>query len=146
MDRTESLFCSHFLADRGALDGCTRPGSLVGSRASDVPAPPGAPSVARNAARLTGRRVNLAGLLSVAIGVALIGAGPALADRIEDKQAEAQGVLADIEALDAELGQSIEAYNAATIELDVIKADLRVESPPDRRRARQPQDRPEPSG
>jgi cell wall-associated NlpC family hydrolase len=68
--------------------------------------------------------VTLAGLLLVAFGVALIGAGPALADRIEDKKAEAQQVLADIEALDAELGQSIEAYNAATIELDAIKADL----------------------
>ena len=56
--------------------------------------------------------------------MALIGAGPALADRIEDKRAEAQQVLADIEALDAELGQSIEAYNAATIELDAINADL----------------------
>jgi peptidoglycan DL-endopeptidase CwlO len=74
---------------------------------------------------LTGRRVTLAGLLSVAIGVALIGAGPALADRIEDKKAEAEQVLADIQALDAELGQSIEAYNAATIELDAIKSDLR---------------------
>jgi peptidoglycan DL-endopeptidase CwlO len=68
--------------------------------------------------------VTLAGLLSVAIGVALIGAGPALADRIEDKKAEAEQVLADIQALDAELGQSIEAYNAATIELDAIKSDL----------------------
>ena len=68
--------------------------------------------------------MTLAGLLSVAIGVALIGAGPALADRIEEKRAEAQQVLADIEALDAELGLSIEAYNAATIELDAINADL----------------------
>jgi cell wall-associated NlpC family hydrolase len=68
--------------------------------------------------------VTLAGLLTIAIGVALVGAGPALADRIEDKTAEAQEVLADIEALDAELGQSIEAYNAATIELDAINADL----------------------
>jgi cell wall-associated NlpC family hydrolase len=70
--------------------------------------------------------VTLAGLLTVAIGVALIGAVPAFADpRVDDKRAEAQSVLADIEALDAELGQSIEAYNAATIELDAIKADLR---------------------
>jgi cell wall-associated NlpC family hydrolase len=69
--------------------------------------------------------VTLAGLLAVAIGVALFGAVPAYADRIEDKNAEAQQVLADIEALDAELGQSIEAYNAATIKLDAIKADLR---------------------
>jgi peptidoglycan DL-endopeptidase CwlO len=69
--------------------------------------------------------VTLTGLLLVAFGVALIGAVPALADpRIDAKRAEAQQVLADIEALDAELGQSIEAYNAATIELDAIKADL----------------------
>ena len=70
--------------------------------------------------------MTLAGLLAVAIGVALFGAVPAYADRIEDKKAEAQQVLADIEALDAELGQSIEAYNAATIKLDAIKADLRL--------------------
>ena len=82
------------------------------------------PRLRATRARSTGRRVTLAGLLLVAFGVALIGAGPALADRIEDKRAEAQQVLADIEALDAELGHSIEAYNAATIELDAIKADL----------------------
>jgi cell wall-associated NlpC family hydrolase len=68
--------------------------------------------------------VTLTGLLIVAFGVALIGAVPAYADRIEDKRAEAQQVLADIQELDAELGQSIEAYNAATIELDAIEADL----------------------
>ena len=73
---------------------------------------------------MTGRRVTLTGLLIVAFGVALIGAVPAYADRIEDKRAEAQQVLADIQELDAELGQSIEAYNAATIELDAIEADL----------------------
>jgi cell wall-associated NlpC family hydrolase len=69
--------------------------------------------------------VTLAGLLAVAFGAALFGAVPAYADRIEDKQAEAQQVLADIEALDAELGQTIEAYNEATIKLDAIMADLR---------------------
>lgn len=70
--------------------------------------------------------MTLTGLLLVAFGVALIGAVPAFADRIEDKRAEAQRVLADIQALDAELGKTIEAYNAATIELDAIKADLRA--------------------
>jgi peptidoglycan DL-endopeptidase CwlO len=64
--------------------------------------------------------------LAVLLAVALIGAAPAFADRIEDKKAEAQQVLADIEALDARLGQSIEAYNAATIKLDAIKADLQA--------------------
>ena len=38
-------------------------------------------------------------------------------------------MLADIEALDAELGHSIEAYNAATIELDAFKADLEANRP-----------------
>jgi len=61
----------------------------------------------------------------LAVSVALVGAVPALADpRIDAKRAEAQQVLADIEALDARLGLSIEAYNAATIKLDAIKADL----------------------
>jgi cell wall-associated NlpC family hydrolase len=69
--------------------------------------------------------VTLTGLLLVAFGVALIGAVPALADpRVDEKRAEAQRVLTDIQALDAELAVSIEAYNAATIELDAIKADL----------------------
>jgi len=78
-------------------------------------------------ARSTGRRRNLAGLLVAVIGVALLAAVPALADpRIDAKRAEAQQVLADIQALDSKLAQSIEAYNAATIELDGIKADLRA--------------------
>ena len=103
---------------------CSHPQALVGSRASDVPAPPGAPSVARDASPLDGSSCDPRRAPLVAFGVALIGAGPALADRIEDKRAEAQQVLADIEALDAELEHSIEAYDAATIELDAIKADL----------------------
>jgi cell wall-associated NlpC family hydrolase len=50
-----------------------------------------------------------------------------LADpRISEKQAEAQRVLADIQALDARLATSIEAYNAANVELDAIKSDLRA--------------------
>ncbi len=78
-------------------------------------------------ARSTGRRSNLAGLLVAAIGVALLAAVPALADPgIDAKRAEAQQVLADIQALDSKLARSIEAYNAATIELDGIKADLRA--------------------
>jgi peptidoglycan DL-endopeptidase CwlO len=71
--------------------------------------------------------VTLVGLVVATVVVVLVGAVPALADpRIDDKRAEAQRVLADIEALDGELSQSIEAYNAATIELDAIKADLRA--------------------
>jgi cell wall-associated NlpC family hydrolase len=77
-------------------------------------------------ARSTGRGRNLAGLLVAVIGVALLAAVPALADpRIAAKRAEAQQVLADIQALDSKLAKSIEAYDAATVELDGIKADLR---------------------
>ena len=72
----------------------------------------------------TGRRVTLAGLLLVAFGVALIGAGPALADRIEDKRAEAQSVLGQIQQLDSSLEQAIEAYNLANVQLTRIKHDL----------------------
>lgn len=50
---------------------------------------------------------------------------PALADPIASKQAEAQRVLADVQALDSQLSKAIEAYDAATIELDGIKAELR---------------------
>ncbi|HEU0303672.1 MAG TPA: NlpC/P60 family protein [Gaiellaceae bacterium] len=85
------------------------------------------PRLRATRARHAGRRATLVGLVCATVVVALVGAVPALADpRIGEKRAEAQRVLADIEALDAELGQSIEAYNAATIELDAIKADLRA--------------------
>lgn len=45
---------------------------------------------------------------------------------VDAKRAEARQVLADIQALDAQLEKSVEAYNAATIKLDAIKADLRA--------------------
>ena len=83
--------------------------------------------VARSWCLLDGSPRNLAGLLVAVIGVALLAAVPALADpRIDAKRAEAQQVLADIQALDSKLAKSIEAYDAATIELDGIKADLRA--------------------
>jgi cell wall-associated NlpC family hydrolase len=59
--------------------------------------------------------------------VALIAAMPALADpRIGAKEAQAQQVLAEIQSLDSRLSKSIEAYDAATIKLGAIKADLRT--------------------
>jgi cell wall-associated NlpC family hydrolase len=78
-------------------------------------------------ARSTGRRGNFAGLLVAVVGVALLAAVPALADsHVAAKRAEAARVMADIQALDSKLEKSVEAYNAATIELDGIKADLRA--------------------
>jgi peptidoglycan DL-endopeptidase CwlO len=54
-------------------------------------------------------------------------AGPAApASQIESKQAEAHQVLAQIQELDASLEHVIEAYNAAEVELDEIKAAQRL--------------------
>ena len=78
-------------------------------------------------ARLPGRRVTLARVLIAAVGVSLLTAVPTLANsHVDAKRAEAQKVLADIEVLDGQLGLAVEAYNAATIEFDAIKADLRA--------------------
>ncbi|MGH3058511.1 MAG: NlpC/P60 family protein [Gaiellaceae bacterium] len=54
-------------------------------------------------------------------------AGPAApAPQVESKQAEAQQVLAQIQALDADLGLVVESFNAAQIELDRIEAEERA--------------------
>jgi peptidoglycan DL-endopeptidase CwlO len=55
---------------------------------------------------------------------ALAAAMPSGADRIQDKKAEAQHVLAEIDQLDRDLGRAIEAYNASTIKLQHIKNQL----------------------
>ncbi len=56
----------------------------------------------------------------------LLAAGSASADPIEDKQAQAHAILAEVEALNHELEQTVEAYNYATIQLDEIDDDLVV--------------------
>jgi peptidoglycan DL-endopeptidase CwlO len=53
---------------------------------------------------------------------ALAGAEPSLADR----RAQADQVLGQIAAIDAELGHAVEAFNAAQIRLDGIKAEQKV--------------------
>ena len=42
---------------------------------------------------------------------------------VTEKQAEAEHVLAQIQSIDADLGKAVEAYNAANIKLDEIKAE-----------------------
>jgi peptidoglycan DL-endopeptidase CwlO len=76
--------------------------------------------------RLTGRRATTAGLLISVSGAALLVSVPAYANRIKDKQAEAQQVLAEIQSLDSRLSKSIEAYDAANVQLDAIKSDIRA--------------------
>jgi peptidoglycan DL-endopeptidase CwlO len=62
----------------------------------------------------------------VAAGL-LLAAGSANADPdIQDKQAQAQAIIAEIENLDISLGVAIEAYNGANVELDRIDGELVV--------------------
>ena len=53
-------------------------------------------------------------------------AGAGASPTVQSKQAEARQVLADIQAIDANLEHVIESYNAAQIKLDSIEAELRV--------------------
>jgi peptidoglycan DL-endopeptidase CwlO len=73
----------------------------------------------------SGRLVS-ASLLVALIG-ALLAAGGATADpsAIASKQAEANRVLAQIQALDMRVSAAAEAYNAANLQLDRIKAEQR---------------------
>jgi peptidoglycan DL-endopeptidase CwlO len=60
--------------------------------------------------------------------VALGAAGPAFSEpsSVASKKAQVERVLAQIQSLDASLGQAIEAYNAATGKLERIRGELRT--------------------
>jgi len=69
----------------------------------------------------------LCGLVVVLISASLLAAGSATADpSLADKRAQAQRVLAEVQSIDAELGQAAEAWNAANIRLDQIEAEQRA--------------------
>jgi len=62
----------------------------------------------------------------VAVAAALVAVGGATADpTVSSKQAEAQHVLGQINAIDVQLGAAVEAYNNATVHLQKIQSDLR---------------------
>jgi cell wall-associated NlpC family hydrolase len=66
--------------------------------------------------------VVILGALAAAVSVAV---GPASADpSITSKRAQAQAILAQVQELDADLGQTIESWNYANIELDRIDDEL----------------------
>jgi peptidoglycan DL-endopeptidase CwlO len=77
--------------------------------------------VIRNSKKLPVVLIALALAALAAAGVA--SATPA---EIQQKKAEAEQVLAQIEEIDADLGLAIEAYNSATLRLDEIEEDIRV--------------------
>ena len=56
-------------------------------------------------------------LTAILVAVALACVKTASADRIHDKQAEAQSVLDQIQEIDGQLEQAVEAYNLATLKL-----------------------------
>ena len=72
-----------------------------------------------------GRGVRFPACLLV-LAATLVVASPAGADPVEirDKQAEARRVLAEVQQLDSEVSHAIEAYNAATLNLDGIRHSL----------------------
>jgi cell wall-associated NlpC family hydrolase len=70
-------------------------------------------------------RYGLAFLLALAIGLAVSAAGSA-EPTIGSKRAEAQQVLAQINAMDAQLEKAVEAWNGANVRLGQIKHDLEV--------------------
>jgi peptidoglycan DL-endopeptidase CwlO len=70
------------------------------------------------------RKTAVALLFSVAT---LLAAGSSTAaPTVSAKQAEAQRVLADIQAIDSSLDKAVDAYNAAQMKLDAIRAEEKV--------------------
>jgi cell wall-associated NlpC family hydrolase len=71
-------------------------------------------------------RYGLALISAFVLGLAVTAAGSAEPAQIGSKRAEAQQVLAQIQAMDAQVEKAVEAYNAANVRLDQIKHDLEV--------------------
>ena len=65
-------------------------------------------------------------VLVVFAAAVLLAVGPASAQTVESKRAEARAILGEIEELDMEVARAAEAYNYANVELDRIDAKLRV--------------------
>jgi len=71
--------------------------------------------------------VILTSLTAIFVAVALASVNTAAADpTVDAKRAEAQDVLAQIQVVDGQLEQAIEAFNHANVRLDGIRAELRT--------------------
>ncbi len=75
--------------------------------------------------RASGSLKRLAPTLLLALAAALSAASGATADTVASKQAQARQVLGDINRIDAQVEHAVNAYDAATAKLDVIRRDLR---------------------
>jgi cell wall-associated NlpC family hydrolase len=63
-------------------------------------------------------------LAAAAAAGLLLAAGSATAQTVESKRAQAEAIMAEVEGMQAELGQTIEAWNYANIQLGEIESDL----------------------
>ena len=63
-------------------------------------------------------------LITAVAASLLLAVGPATAQSVQSKRAEAQAVMAEIQQLDADVARAAEAYNYARVQLGEIDADL----------------------
>jgi peptidoglycan DL-endopeptidase CwlO len=70
------------------------------------------------------RRILSAFLLGLIAVLASAGGATAEPSQVEQQQARAQSVLAQIQQIDSDLSHAIEAYNLANVKLDRIQSDL----------------------
>ena len=63
-------------------------------------------------------------MIGLVATLATAGGATAEPSQIEQQQARAQGVLAQIQQIDSDLSHAVEAYNLANVKLDRIKSDL----------------------
>jgi peptidoglycan DL-endopeptidase CwlO len=69
-------------------------------------------------------RTGLSFIAVLAAALAVVATSPAEPGQISSKRAEAERVLAEIDAIDMELDRAVEAYNGATVQLETINRDL----------------------
>jgi len=89
----------------------------------------GGPVRGRSQVHLGGSTTGWAPIVVLLAGLAaglLLAVGPASADpSVQDKRAQAQAILAEVQELQSNLEKTVEAWNYANIELDRLDADLR---------------------
>ena len=96
---------------------------LAARRRSSKPRPEKREAGARHRAK---RALALAAAAASIAALAFASTGLATRAEIQEKQGEAQRVLAEIQAIDADLELVIEAYNGATVRLEQLEAELGV--------------------
>ena len=134
-----------FADDFGSVAGCRRPSGLLGSPTCDGPdrhrrvCPGTTESHLQGLARRMdadsrsrcGRRRRAAACRWIGIG-----------QTITSKRAQAEAIMAEVDGLNGNLEQTIEAYNYANIQLEQIEGDLASNAQASGRREEEPRRRP----